>query len=377
MGFQTFSSPYDWSRIDRYRRIASAVPGGVADLSVGSPVDPVPDSVQDALARSADGKDAHGYPVTAGSPALRQALKDWFRSERGVDLDSCGASLLPTVGSKEAVSLMASLLHLGEGDVVVQPAVSYPTYAIGTQLSGARVVTVNDPADVESWVSIPGVRAIWVNSPSNPTGAVLDAEDLAAIVRAARSIGAVVLSDECYALLTWTPEGPAGKPAPCILDPEVCQGSADGLICLYSLSKQSNMAGYRSAFMAGDPNLLGPMTTYRKQIGMIISGPVQAAMVAALADRQAVRIQRDRYFRRLSILVDALRSFGYQATMPQGGLYLWVRSRGGDCWEDMETLASLGILPSPGEFYGDSSHLRLSATVSDAVMDQVADRLGS
>lgn len=376
MGFQTFSSPYDWSRIDRYRQIASTRPGGLADLSVGSPVDPVPHSVREGLTRAADGKDAHGYPATVGSPELRQALTGWFRDERGVDLASCGAALLPTVGSKEAVSLMASLLHLGEGDVVVQPAVSYPTYAIGTQLAGARVVTVTDPADVDSWVSIPRVRAIWVNSPSNPTGDVVDVEGLAAIVRAARSIGAVVLSDECYALLTWTPSGPAREAAPCILDPDVCQGSPAGLICLYSLSKQSNMAGYRSAFMAGDPDILGPMATYRKQMGMIISGPVQAAMVAALGDQQAVQTQRDRYYRRLHDLVAALRSFGYQATMPQGGLYIWVGTRGGDCWEDMETLAGLGILPSPGEFYGDATHLRFSATISDAVLDLVLNRLG-
>lgn len=375
MGFHTYSSPYDWSRLDRYRSSASAVPGGLVDLSVGSPVDPVPVSVQRALAESSDAGDSRGYPRTAGSPELRQSIKAWFQRERGVDLDGCGADILPTVGSKEAVALMASFLHLGPGDRVIQPSISYPTYAIGTQLAGAEVLRIQNLADVDSWVGLPGLKAVWVNSPSNPTGQVMGADDLRSIVRAARSIGAVVLSDECYALLDWSGPALSVTSSPCILDPRVCQGSARGLVCLYSLSKQSNMAGYRSAFMAGDSELIGPMTAYRKQIGQIISGPVQHAMIAGLADRQAVKEQALRYRKRLQNLVVALSAFGYEASMPDGGLYIWVATMGRDCWQDMEHLAGLGILPSPGDFYGDPTHLRFSVTASDADLNLAFDRL--
>ena len=374
MGFHSFESPYDWSRIDPYRRRAEQCPGGLVDLSVGSPVDPVPRSVREALAAAADDGQARGYPKTAGDGPLRQAVADWFRRCRGVDLDALGADLVPTVGSKEAVALMASLLRLGPGDRVVQPRVSYPTYAIGTQLAGAQVTTVDDPADTDSWVDLPGVRAIWINSPGNPSGRVIDRAGLVKIVQAARSIGATVLSDECYALLDWSGSAQA---SPCILESQVCGGDASGILCLYSMSKQSNMAGYRAALVAGDAQLVKAMTAYRKQVGLIVPGPVQRAMRAALEDGEAVTAQRDVYVRRLHALTEALGAYGYDAVMPQGGLYIWAQARSGDCWADMAELSRLGILASPGEFYGDGRYLRFSSTITDEQLDLALGRLRS
>ena len=380
MGFHSFESPYDWSRIDTYRRRAEQCPGGLVDLSVGSPVDPVPRSVKEALAAAADDGQARGYPKTTGDDSLRQAVADWFRRRRGVDLDAVGADLVPTVGSKEAVALMASLLHLGQGDRVVQPKISYPTYAIGTQLAGAQVTTVDDPVDTDSWVDLPGVRAVWINSPGNPSGQVIDRAGLAKIVRAARSIGATVLSDECYAMLDWSEHTQIGQNAPipaspCILEPEVCGGDASGILCLYSMSKQSNMAGYRAALVAGDARLVKAMTAYRKQVGLIVPGPVQRAMRAALEDGEAVMAQREIYARRLRALAQALTAYGYNAVMPQGGLYIWAQARSGDCWADMADLARMGILASPGEFYGDSRRLRFSSTISDDQLELALERL--
>lgn len=192
---------------------------------------------------------------------------------------------------------------------------------------------------------------------------------------AARQIGAVVLSDECYAMLDWR-TGQGGV-APCALDPQVCEGSADGVLVLYSLSKQSNMAGYRTAFIAGDYALVARMTAYRKQIGQIIPGPVQAAMAEGLRDGDAVREQKARYERRLSALVGALRAYGYDAAMPQGALYVWVKARSGDCWQDIADLARLGIVPSPGEFYGAPEYLRFSATATDGAIADACRRLGA
>lgn len=390
MGFHAFSSPYDWGRIAEFKVTASRIPGGMADLSVGSPVDPVPASVSGALAAAADAPNAHGYPVTVGTKDLKDAIAHWFRHLRGVDLEAIGAHAIPTVGSKEGVALMASLLHLGEGDVVVQPRVSYPTYEIGTQIAGARVLKVSDVADVSSWEHEPGVKAAWVNSPSNPSGDVLSASQMAGIVAAARRIGAVVLSDECYALMDWrNPDSatavesnePAAAHAysltatPCALSPQVCGGSADGVLVLYSLSKQSNMAGYRTALIAGDAGLIDAMADYRKQIGQIIPGPVQAAMAAGLRDVSAVHVQRERYRRRLVVLVEALRAYGYDAAMPQGALYVWVRALTGDCWRDMADLARIGIVPSPGEFYAAPEYLRFAVTATDAVVDLACARL--
>lgn len=375
MGFSSFSSPYDWSRIAAYKQTAAAVDGGMVDLSVGSPVDPVPASVQQALSEASDDNDAHGYPLTAGTAELKSAIDRWFRECRGVDLKSVNAAVTPTVGSKEAVALMASLLHLGEGDVVVQPRVSYPTYEIGTQLAGATVLKVDDVADTDSWVNVPNVKAVWVNSPCNPTGQVLSADWMAGIVAAARSIGAVVLSDECYALMDWRAADAAA--APCMLNTTVCEGRADNILVLYSLSKQSNMAGYRTALIAGDYHLVTEMLEYRKQIGQIIPGPVQAAMAAGLADTDAVHEQWSRYRSRLQSLVEALRGYGYDAAMPSGALYVWAKAKSGDCWSDMADLAALGIIASPGEFYGDNAFLRFSATASDDAIAKACARLAA
>ncbi|WEV42307.1 succinyldiaminopimelate transaminase [Bifidobacterium sp. ESL0682] len=378
MGFYRFDSPYDWDRVVPFKETAKKAPGGMIDLSVGSPVDPVPAKVQRALADSANLPNAYGYPTVAGTKDLRKAVPEWFRANRGVDFEAIGADFVPTVGSKEAVALMASLLHFGPGDVIVQPAVSYPTYDIGTQLAGAKTYKAADIADVDSWRSIPGVKAVWVNSPSNPTGEVLSAPQMRGIVAAAREIGAVVLSDECYGLLTWTDNDDAEpSPAPCMLQPDVCDGSAKGILVLYSLSKQSNMAGYRTALIAGDSELLRPMTVYRKQIGEIIPGPIQAAMAEALRDSDAVSTQHARYASRLHQLVDALCAYGYDAHMPQGALYVWVRTKSGDCWQDMGDLARLGIIASPGEFYGAPAYLRFSATATDASIAEVVARLRS
>lgn len=382
MGFHEFSSPYDWSRIAAYKRTAKAAFGGMIDLSVGSPVDPVPDSVRKALAVAANDPNAYGYPATAGTADLRTAIAEWFSVTRNVDLQAIHADVVPTVGSKEGVALMASLLHFGEDDVVVQPKVSYPTYEIGTQLAGAKVLKVDDVADVASWRNVPGVKAVWVNSPCNPTGEVHSAERMAGIVVAAREIGAVVLSDECYALMQWRDavndaEGEADSLAstPCALCDDVCLGSAEGVLVLYSLSKQSNMAGYRTALIAGDRSLIGPMAAYRKQIGQIIPGPVQAAMAAGLRDFDAVKTQHSRYQERLGMLVSALRAYGYCTDMPQGALYVWVKAKSGDCWEDLRQLAEIGIVASPGEFYGAPEYLRFSATASDEAIASAAERL--
>lgn len=396
MGFAAYSTQYDWERIASYKKKACRAEGGMVDLSIGSPVDPVPDVVREALAAHADGTDAHGYPATKGGRMLREAITRWFENKRQVDLAALHADVVPTMGSKEAVALMASLLHLGPGDVVVQPAVSYPTYEIGTQLAGAKALKVPDVSDVRSWVGVSGVKAVWVNSPCNPTGEVLSPDRLAAVVQAARSIGAVVLSDECYALLNWA-GGVRGRdggdaptvneagglgmelpaPSPSMLDLEVCSGSAEGVLVLYSLSKQSNMAGYRTALVAGDMGLVEEQTAYRRQIGQIIPGPVQAAMAAALDDEASVSEQHNRYRARLVRLVEALREYGYDARMPQGGLYVWVKAIDGDCWSDMERLADIGIVPSPGEFYGAPDRLRFSVTATDDSIDAAVDRLRS
>ena len=361
---------FPWDLLAPYGERARSHPDGVVDLSIGTPVDATPDVVRRALA---DASDAHGYPQTYGTPALRQAVADWFARRRSATVDPDG--VLPTVGSKELVGLLPAMLGLGAGDTVVLPRVAYPTYAIGARLAGAEMLATDDVAD---WADRPDVKLVWVNSPGNPHGAVATVDELRAVVAAARRTGALVVSDECYAELPWA-EPFVRDGVPSLLDPRVCDGDVTGLLVTYSLSKQSNMAGYRAAFVAGDPAVVRDLLALRKQIGLIVPAPVQAAMTAALADDAHVAEQRKAYRRRREILVPALTDAGFVIDLSEAGLYLWTRrpGRAGDCWGLVDWFAERGVLVAPGAFYGEDGarHVRISLTASDERVRAAADRL--
>lgn len=372
MGLVTAGLPdFPWDSLAPHAATARAHPDGMIDLSVGTPVDPTPAVVQEALAAAAD---APGYPTVHGSAALREAVAAWYARRRGVpDLDP--ASVLPTVGSKELVAWLPSMLGLGPGDVVVHPEAAYPTYDVGARLAGAQPLPADD---VAAWADRDDVRLVWVNSPGNPTGAVLGVEGLRAVVEAARRIGAVVASDECYALLAWD-EPWARDGVPSVLDPRVSGGSHAGLLAVHSLSKQSNLAGYRAAWVAGDPALIAPMLLLRRHAGMMVPAPVQAATLAAIADDDHVDAQRERYHRRREVLRAGVEAAGLEVDASPAGLYLWVRAPGPgqDCWRTVADLAALGILVAPGAFYGPAGarHVRMALTASDAAVAEAAARL--
>ncbi|MDR1118785.1 MAG: succinyldiaminopimelate transaminase [Bifidobacteriaceae bacterium] len=373
MGFDLAALPaFPWDLLEPHRLQAQAHPGGLIDLSVGSPVDPVPAPVQEGLRTASD---TPGYPPTQGTVALREAIAAHYARERGapgVPLDG----ILPSIGSKEAVALLPSLLGLGPGDAVAHPEAAYPTYDAGARLAGATPVPADSPEDVPAGVA-ERVKLVWLNSPGNPTGRVLGAERMAAWVDWARARGAVVASDECYAALAWEEPWASGG-VPSLLDPRVSGGTLDHLVALYSVSKQSNAAGYRAAWMAGDPAVLRPVLELRKHMGLMMPAPVQAALAAALGDREHVAAQRRVYGRRRALLLDAVQGAGYVVEGSEAGLYLWFRAPDGqDGWATVADLASLGILTAPGAFYGEAARpfARMALTCSDAAAAEAAARL--
>jgi len=357
---------YPWDAVAPYAERARAHPEGLVDLSIGSPVDPTPLVVARALA---DATDAHAYPQTVGTSALREAIADWYARRRAVPgLDP--HHVLPTIGSKELVALLPLLLDLGPGDVVVHPRAAYPTYEVGARLVGATPIASDDPS---TWVE--GTKLVWLNSPGNPDGRVLDADTLRTAVARARELGAVVASDECYAELGW--DAPWNdQPIPSVLDPRVTGGDMRGILSVYSLSKQSNLAGYRAAFLAGDPAIVARLLTARKHLGLMLPAPVQSAMIAALRDDAHVARQKERYRRRRGALKPALESAGFRIDHSEAGLYLWA-TEARDAWESLGRLADLGILAGPGHFYGEHfpQHVRLSLTATDERIAAAAARL--
>jgi succinyldiaminopimelate transaminase len=364
---------YPWDAMAPYAHKAAEHPGGAVNLSIGTPVDPTPAVIREALT---DAADAPGYPTTHGTAELREAIADWFARRRNVPgLDP--EAVMPTVGSKELVAWLPTLLGLGAGDVVVRPVVAYPTYDMGAILAGATPVAADSLADLDAQTRS-RVKLVWVNSPGNPTGIVRDRDELRALVADARKLGAVVASDECYAELGWggwdTARG--GRTVPSVLDPRVAQGSHEGLLCTYSLSKQSNVAGYRAAFLAGDPELMPNLINSRKHAGMIVPFPVQAAMRAALQDDAHVQEQKNLYRGRRERLLPALEKFGLEIHHSEAGLYLWGTT-GEDTWTTVGRFAELGIVIGPGVFYGDAGngYVRVALTGSDERIDAAVERL--
>ncbi|NYJ75561.1 succinyldiaminopimelate transaminase [Allobranchiibius huperziae] len=358
---------FPWDSLAQAKATASAHPGGVVDLSVGTPVDPTPEPVQQALR---DAADAPGYPQVWGTPDLREAVAAWFAARRhatGVDPDG----VLPTIGSKEFVAWLPTLLGLGAGDVVGIPRIAYPTYDVGARLAGATPVASDSTL---TFGPMPP-KLLWLNTPGNPDGRVLPIEHLAKVVAWAREHDVVVASDECYAELDWRDDA-EGPTTPSILDDRVCGGDHSGLLAVYSLSKQSNLAGYRAAFAAGDPRLVDRLVQVRKHAGMIVPWPIQRALIAGLTAHDAVAAQKRVYVARRTSLRAALEGAGWRIDSSEAGLYLWA-TQDRPCRDSIQGLAERGILAAPGDFYGAAGeqHVRIALTATDERIAAAVQRL--
>jgi succinyldiaminopimelate transaminase len=353
--------PYPYDRLEEIVAMAAAHEGGSVDLSIGTPCDPPPAEVLAALVA---GDTARGYPASIGSLAFRQAAAGWIQRRLGAVVDPV-TELAAVVGTKEFVASTPQYLMLRDPakDTVLYPAISYPTYEMGATLAGARAVaydTLGEIADTDAARAL----CIWVNSPGNPTGELLD---LASAAAWGRARGIPVLSDECYAEFTWS-----GSPTTILRE-----GSA-GVLAVHSLSKRDNFAGARIGFFAGDPELVHYLREVRKHAGLMPPGPVQAAAVVALGDDVHVDLQRERYLRRLVRLRDLFAELGYPAELPQGSFYLWVPVPDGDAWGAARSIAERsGIVVSPGDFYGSRSaaFFRVAAVQPDERIELAAQRL--
>jgi len=355
---------FPWDALVPHKERAAATAGGIVDLSVGTPVDPTPQVAQEALAAAAN---ASGYPAAHGSLALRDAVVQWCERRLGVSgLDP--TAVAPALGTKELISWLPAALGLGQGSVVVHPELAYPTYDVSARLVGATPMR----ADATTALGPGRADLIWLNSPANPHGRILPTEHLAKTVAWARERGAVVASDECYHVFGWEAEPVS------VLDPEVNGGSLDSIIAVHSLSKQSNLAGYRAGFAVGDPDLIAQIFQVRRHAGMLMPAPIQAAMTAALNDDAHVDEQRARYERRRAVLRPALEAAGFRIDHSEGSLYLWA-TREESCWDTVAWLADRGILVAPGEFYGPTGarHVRVGLTATDERIHAAATRLTS
>jgi succinyldiaminopimelate transaminase len=345
---------FPWDALAPYGVIARSHPEGAIDLSVGTPVDATPEFIQAALQEAAN---SPGYPVTAGTPQLREAIETWARTKLGATGDF---GVLPLIGSKEFVAWLPTFV---EAKSVLYPSVAYPTYLVGALFAQAEATAVE--IDSTTWQK---ADMAWVNSPSNPTGRVHSEAELRAAIAWARQHQSLVVSDECYFEF-----GDSAVPTSIL---KFTDGDNRNILAVHSLSKRSSMAGYRAAFVIGDPALIARILEVRKHAGMIVPLPVQQAMVAALSDSAHVAEQRSRYNFRRSVLRPALEAAGFTIEDSAAGLYIWA-TRHESAWDSVAWLADLGILATPGVFYGDAGaqHIRIAMTATDEQIASAAARL--
>ncbi len=360
--------PYPYDRLDELKAIADSHDGGLVDLSIGTPFDPPPASVLKAMAESGTER---SYPPSIGTPAFRQAAADWLNRLVGTDVGP--QDIRATIGSKEFVAGLPHWLKLRTPgrDTILYPAISYPSYEMGATLAGCRAVPV--PVDDQWQIDLGAIdpadaaRALclWVNTPGNPAGGL---DDLGAAYRWGRDNDVLVVSDECYAAFTWS-----GRPT------SIVSHGMEGALAVHSLSKRSNLAGARSGFYVGDPELIHYLGELRKHAGFMQPGPVQAAAVAAFADEGHVEMQREIYHQRLELMRRITAMLDSEAEMPGGGFYLWAPAPGGDAWAFARRLATeAGVLVSPGEFYGTqgAGHVRIALVQPDDRLALAATRMG-
>lgn len=363
---------YPFDRLDDAKAKAEAHEGGIVDLSIGTPFDAPAPSVLSALAGSGAER---GYPSSKGGPAFRAAAAAWIGRKFGIEVPV--SAVAACVGTKEFVAGLPQWLSLRSPgrDTVLYPSLSYPTYEMGAVLARCRAVPV--PERAEGGLDLAAIReedarralVLWVNSPSNPTGAV---DDLEAAAAWGRRMGVPVFSDECYVEYTWD-----GSPR------TVLEGGLDGVVAVHSLSKRSNMAGLRAGFYAGDPELVTYLSEVRQHAGFMVPGPVQAAAVAALGDDTHVEVQRARYRERLECFSSVLRGLGAPCELPAGGFYLWSEvpdaAREGSAWIFTDRLAERGgALIAPGDLFGPggAGYVRVAMVQPLERLQLVARRLG-
>jgi N-succinyldiaminopimelate aminotransferase len=325
------------------------------NLSIGEPKHPTPELVKQALVGALDGLSA--YPATAGSPELRQAVAGWLERRYGIPRPDPATQVLPVNGTREALFAFCQTIIDTNGKAkVVCPNPFYQIYEGAAFLSGATPL-YGEPSDWD------GVQLMYVCSPANPSGKVMNLEEWKALFELSDRHGFVIASDECYSEIYFK-DPPLGG-----LEAAFKLGRKDyrRLVVFSSLSKRSNCPGMRSGFAAGDAALLKKFLLYRTYHGSAMSLAVQQASIAAWNDEEHVRENRRLYAQKFKAVLPLIQA-PLKAEMPEGGFYLWMRTPIDDAEFARRLHHEYNVLVLPGSFLGrevngmnpGSNHVRIA-----------------
>ncbi|HSV69986.1 MAG TPA: succinyldiaminopimelate transaminase [Methylibium sp.] len=351
--------PYPFERLRELTRGVTPNPAfAPISLGIGEPRHPTPAFIKEALVAGLDG--LANYPATAGEPALREACAAWVQRRYGLALDAA-TQVLPVNGSREALFAIAQTVvdATRPGAAVVCPNPFYQIYEGAALLAGAATVYANsDPARnfAIDWSSIDAAtwartQLLYVCSPGNPTGAVMDLAEWQRLFELSDRHGFVIASDECYSEIWFGDAPPLGG-----LQAAKALGRDDfrRLIAFTSLSKRSNVPGLRSGFVAGDAALLKAFLLYRTYHGAALGPAVQRASAAAWRDEAHVEANRALYRRKFELVTPMLAEV-MDVALPDAGFYLWAKlptavCGGSDTAFARELLAQYNVTVLPGSY---------------------------
>ena len=346
------TEPYPFEELDRRKAEAIAAGRTLVDFGVGDPREETPAFIREALAQAIG--PTSSYPRAAGLPELRTAIAGWVERRFGVTLDP-DRHILPTLGSKEPIfSLAQSVLDPTAGKDLV--AVTTPGYTIperGARFAGGDVAALElvegadflpdlDALDGVAWRR---ASILWLNYPNNPTGAVAPLTFLRSAADRCRSHDVLLASDEAYSELWFEGDPPASA---------LQVGDLTNVLVFNTLSKRSSMTGYRSGFLAGDPDLIAAIRQLRPSVGVTPQEFVQRASVAAWNDERHVEETRATYARKRKLFLDLFASRGVGIAGSDATFYLWVvvpGERPSVGWA-LELLDAAGVIVAPGSYFG-------------------------
>jgi succinyldiaminopimelate transaminase len=358
--------PYPFEELDRRKRAALEQGRSLIDFGVGDPREVTPAFIREALIAAVE--HISSYPRAAGLPELRGAVSGWIDRRFGVTLDP-ERHILPTLGSKELVFSLAQCTLDAEGgrDLVITTAPGYPIPERGARFAGGEVLRLPLREENAFLPDLEGVDArtwdrtaiLWLNYPNNPTGAVAPLELLRLAADLARRHGFLLASDEAYSELWFQGEPPASV---------LQSGDLTNVIAINTLSKRSSMTGYRSGFVAGDPEMISALKRLRPAVGVTPQEFVQRASVAAWGDEAHVLENRERYAAKRRVFLDLFGRTGVSVAGSVATFYLWVRVPDGRpslAWA-LDLLERAGVVVAPGSFFGPEGegHVRMAMVPS-------------
>jgi LL-diaminopimelate aminotransferase len=368
--------PYLFAELDKKLAAKRAAGADIISLGVGDPDLPTPENVVEAMRDAVLDRDTHRYPSYDGSPPFREAVAGWYARRFGVDLDP-ETEVMALIGSKEGLGHL-SFAFVDPGDEALVPDPGYPVYGVSTRLAGGTPMSLPMPAergflpDLDAAPVSDRTKLLWLNFPSNPTAAVADLETLSNAVAYAGEHDLLLAHDAAYSEITFD-----GYVAPSVLQ---IPGAKDVAIEFHSLSKFSNMTGWRVGMAVGNAEALRALGVVKTNLDSGVFTAVQRAAIVALDGPQDHLDElRAVYQRRRDVVIETLNGLGWSLKPPLGSIYVWLPAPDGRTSAEFADLLldEAGVFVAPGTGYGAAGegYVRISLTVTDDLLDEAMGRI--